>query len=505
LLLAACSTSEARDGATVVLLPRDVQELDPRLTGDAYGHKVSRLLFASLFTIDSQTLSAMPELAESFEQLGPTHYRVRLRPALRFSDGSALDAEDVVATFESVVDPRIGSRYASTYRRIARMRIEDPRTVLFELDGPHATFITDLELPIVRAEDRARAIAALGGPAPIGSGPYVLRERAAGRLELTANPAWYRGQARHTRVRMLVVRDDNTRALRMLAGAGDVAINAIPHLLLPLFEANEAFDVRSAAGAGTTYLGLNLDAPALRDARVRRALALGIDRDALVRTKLAQRARAAQSFLPQGHWAQAGSEALGYDPAQARALLDAAGKRPDADGQRLRIALRCGSDRARISMARAIAAMLADIGVRADLQPTETATLIAALNRGQFELAFMQVPEVIEPHLLSWFFGSDHIPSAKVEGANRWRLRSPALDAALERGRSTTVHEERVAAYTTANRVLHAQLPIIPLWHEDIVAVTRRGVGPLRVSRLGRFDPLAFGDDEHAHLDMTTK
>lgn len=475
-----------------MLLPRDVQELDPRLTGDAYGHKVSRLLFASLFSIDAETLEAVPDLAESFEQLSPAVYRVRLKPGLRFSDGSALDASDVVATFESVVDPALGSRYASTYRRIARMRIEDAQSVTFELTGPHATFITDLELPIVRAEDRTRPLGRLGASQPVGSGPYLLHERVTGRIELRENPRWHAGRARHPRVRMLVVRDDNTRALRMLAGAGDVAINAIPALLLPLFEDEERFEIRAVPGVGTTYLGLNLEAPALSDPRVRRALALAIDRETLVRTKLAARARTAKSFLPPGHWAETVTEALPYDPARAKALLDAAGVRPDAHGERLQLQLRCGSDRARVSIARAIAAMLAAVGVRVELQPTETATLIAALNRGQFELAFLQVPEVIEPHLLSWWFGSDHIPSARVEGANRWRLRSPALDAALERGRSTTVRSERIAAYAAASRVLRQELPIIPLWHEDVVAVTRREVGRLRVSRLGRFDSLAL-------------
>ena len=153
--------------------------------------------------------------------------------------------------------------------------------------------------------------------------------------------------------------------------------------------------------------------------------------------------------------------------------------------------LRCSSDRGRVSIARAIASMLADVGVRVDVRPTETATLLAALNRGQFEAAFMQMPEVVEPHLLSWFFGSDHIPGGGVEGANRWRLRSAELDAALEQGRLTTDRAKRLGAYGTAHRILHEQLPIIPLWHEDVVVVAARRAGELGVSRLGRFEPLA--------------
>jgi peptide/nickel transport system substrate-binding protein len=136
--------------------------------------------------------------------------------------------------------------------------------------------------------------------------------------------------------------------------------------------------------------------------------------------------------------------------------------------------------------------MLGEVGVRVDVRPTETATLIAALNHGQFELAFMQVPEVVEPHLLSWFFGSDHVPEGGVEGANRWRLRSAELDGALERGRLTTDRPTRVVAYRTAHRVLHDELPVIPLWHEDVVVIAAARAENLGVSRLGRFDPLSY-------------
>ena len=103
------------------MLPRDVQEIDPRFSGDAYGHKVSRLLFASLVTIDPQSLEVVPDLAERVDVESPTRYRVVLQPNLRFSDGSILDSADVVATFRGVVAPAFGSRYAQTYRRIQRV------------------------------------------------------------------------------------------------------------------------------------------------------------------------------------------------------------------------------------------------------------------------------------------------------------------------------------------------------------------------------------------------
>jgi peptide/nickel transport system substrate-binding protein len=485
-------TDEGAQSALVVLLPREAQEIDPRFSGDAYGHKVSRLLFASLVTIDPHSLEVVPDLAEHVEVVTPSSYRVRLRAGLRFSDGSALDAQDVAATYRSVVDPKLATRYARTYQRIARVQVVDPLTVVFELDGPHATFLTDLELPILRAEDEHRQIGAIGGAAPIGAGPYVLAHRDAGVIDLAPNRNWHRGRPRHPRVRLLVVRDDNTRALRLLAGAADLALNAIPPLLLPLFEQDSRFTIQRAPGVGTTYLGLNLEADAVRDPRVRRAIAHAIDREALIRAKLDGKARLASGWIVPGHWAHDRDlPQYAYDPARARALLREAERARGARGPLPALTLRCGSDRLRQSIARAIVTMLADVGLMVELRPSEVATLIADLNRGRFELTMLEVPEVVEPHVLTWFFGSESVPGGGREGSNRWRLRNRALDEALERGRASIERSARIAAYVEAQAILARELPVIPLWHQDVVQISAPRARDVRVTRLGRFDPLA--------------
>ena len=478
-----------------VVIPQDPEQLDPRFVADTYGLRLSRLLFASLVRIDPQTLEAVPDLASSVRVVTPTRYVAHLRPDLRFSDGSTLDAADVVATYEGVVSAKLGSRYRSTYERIARVQALDAHTVQFDLREPHAPFMTDLELPIVRAEDAFVHIAGPGMPPPVGAGPYRLVSRAPGRLELATNPHWYAGVPLHPRVRFIVVRDDNTRALRLLARAADLAVSSIPPMLVPLFEAPDAgFDVRTAPGIGTTYIGFNTDAPAVHDARVRRAIAYAIDRALIVQTKLGGRAHLTSSWIPRDHWASAEDlPTYAFDPARAAALLDQAGLvDPDGPGPRprARLVMRTGADRFRVSLARAMAAMLAWVGLEVDVRPSETATLLSDLNRGRFELCLLQMPEVIEPHVLSWFFASDRVPGPGREGANRWRYRNPVLDAAFERGAESTDRADRIAAYRTVQAILARDLPVLPLWQEDVVAVVRHGV-PFTVPRDGRFDPLA--------------
>jgi peptide/nickel transport system substrate-binding protein len=505
LLLGAChsrrSPATLGEDAVVVILPREPEQLDPRFVGDAYGFKVTRLLHASLVRIDPFSLEPLPDLAERVSIESPTTYRVHLRAGLAFSDGTALDADDVVATFHGLVDPRVKSRLMSTFARVKRVSAAGPREVVFELDAPHATFITDLEVPILRAEDALRP----PGPGllPIGAGAYVLAARETGMLLLRPNPRYHGepsgqggpGSAAQPGARpplkLLVIHDDNTRALRMLAGAGDLALNTIPPLLLPLFERPD-FRIQSERGAGTTYIGVNLEHRALSDVRVRRAIAHAIDRERLIAHKLFGRARLASSWIADSHWAYAAdTPRYGYDPVLARALLEQAGFKPGPDGYRLALTLRTSSDRAVISIARALSSMLRDVGIDLEVRPSEGATLLADLARGRFELTYLQSPDVVEPHVLSWFFQSDRIPErGKREGSNRWRLRSPELDRVLELGRANTERAVRIAAYHRAQHLLARDLPVIPLWHDDVVAVTSARLRHFRVPRDARLGTL---------------
>jgi peptide/nickel transport system substrate-binding protein len=487
------SAADREPNALVVMLPRDAEQLDPRFVGDPYGLRVSRLLFASLVTIDPRSLEVIPDLAKSVRVESPTELVVELRSGLRFSDGSVLDADDVVATFEGVVDPALRSRYAHAYRRIAEMRVTDPQTITFVLHEPHATFLTDLELPIVRSEDARRRVATERDPFPVGAGPYRLVARDPGVLELRPNPYWHRGAPTHPNLRLVVIRDDNTRALRMLAGQGDLAIASIPPLLLPMFTSDPQFDTKSAPGISTMYLGFHTGSSKVSDLRVRRAIAHAIDRELLVAAKYHGLARVTDTWVPNGHWAEAeGLPTQPFDPVKARALLDEAGfEDPPGPEPRMRLALRTTSERFRQSVARAIAAMLRDVGIEVDVRPSEAATLVSDLNRGRFEITLLQVPEVIEPHVLSWFFDSSRIPGRQSEGANRWRYANEELDALFELGRTRIDLGERREAYVAVQRVLARDIPVLPLWQPDTVAVVRRGTS-FDVPRDGRFGTLAF-------------
>lgn len=467
---------------TVVLLPAEPLEIDPRHVVDAQGLRVSRLLFAGLVSIDPDTLEPVPELAERIDTSDDGRvYTVTLREGLAFSDGSALDATDVRATFESLVDPEVGSRFADNYARIEHVEAPDARTVVFTLRAPHAPFLTDLEIPIVRSED-ARTHLHLGDEALAGSGPYRRRSVSGLVTELDGRDDWHRGHPAHDRLRLVVIHDENTRALRLLAGAGDVALASIPALLVPMFEGDPRFVVETAEGTGTVYVGMELEHAPLDDVRVRRAIAMAIDRAAIAEGKYEGLATVAESWIPEGHWARDAATTMpAHDVDAARSLLREAGV---PEGQHL--VLRCASDRTRVSTARALAAMLADVGLDVEVRPSETGVLLADLDAGRFDLALMALPELFEPHVMGRFFDSRSIPG-EGGGANRWRLRSAEVDAALDRGVRATDRVARREAYVEVQRVLAQELPVVPLVHERIVVVASARAGIDRAPRDGRY------------------
>lgn len=481
--LAACtSPPSATSDRLLVLIPGEPLEIDPRHVVDAQGLRVSRLLFQGLVSIDSHSLDVRMELAEAVEPSADgITYAVTLRDGLTFSDGSSLDSDDVRATFESVLDQETGSRFADNYSRIARIDTPDGRHVVFTLRAPHAPFLTDLELPIVRRED-ARAHLALTNDL-VSSGPYVVA-RTSGRVyDLDARSDWHRGRAAHPSLRFVVIRDDNTRALRLLAGAGDVAISSLPPLLVPMFADDPHFVVTTAEGTGTVYVGIELEHPPLDDPRVRTALAMAIDRAAIAEGKYDGLASIAETWIPDGHWASDATITVpSFDPERARALLREAGVPEGTE-----LVLRCSSDRTRVSTARAIASMLADVGLLVEVRQSETGILLADLDAGRFDLALMAIPEMLEPHAMARFFDSRSIPGGPAGGANRWRFRSPGLDQALADGVRAVAIPARREAYLRAQRILAAELPVIPLVHERVVVVSSARASLASAPRDGRY------------------
>ena len=482
-----------------MLVTSDPETLDPRYATDAISVRTTRLVHAGLVRLDPDTLAPRPYAAAGWRWLDARTLRVELREEVRFHSGALLRARDVVETLRALASPRVGSRQARVVDAIADVREDGDRAVVIRLARAHATLLTDLEVPILRADQAASP------PAPDGSldglGPYIVSSAVRGEVRLAPASGGVLPRPVH-RLTLRTVHDENTRALRLEVGRSDIALNAISPALLPILARAPGLTVTTRPGANLTYLVVQETRAPLGDARVRRALSLAIDRAMLSAALFEGRAEPATGLIAPTHWAHADLPPLQFDPAAARRALAEAG----ANGARL--TLLTSTDRLRTDVARFIAQEWHDLGPEVVVVPLELGTMIARLNAGDFDLAILQLPEMTEPNVLRVFLHGSSVPP---EGANRGRVHDGVLDALLDAGDAAIDLEVTAGGYpldvaadaatpataaaggASARRMLYRevelrareQMHIVPLWYEDQVAVT----GP----RVRRFVPSAEG------------
>jgi peptide/nickel transport system substrate-binding protein len=494
-VLGGCRPDRPGKGTLVVALDGAPEELDPRLLASAYSFKVSRLVFAALTDDDVPPTAQGPRLglAESIVREDDRTYLVTLRPGLKFHDGHPLTADDVAYTFRSVRDPSVGSRLRKSYERITAIDVVDARRVRFRIDGPHAPFVTDLNLGIVPRHILEPRSGKFGDAPRIGAGPFKVVSWTSDRVVLERHPAYHRGAPPLSQVVFRTLRDDNARVLALVGGSADLTQNSVSPLVLDQVLRWRKLSLQSGPSNLWSYLAVNLREPALADVRVRRALAHALDREKLISAKFGGRARLSSSYLPPGHWAHEPRVATyAHDPARARQLLDEAGLRPGPDGVRLRLVMKTTTSNFQFSLCRAMAAQLAEVGVQLELRRYEFATFFADVKRGNFEIYTAQIPEVAEPDLAHFFFHSSRIPTARDPdaGGNRWAYNVPRMDALLDAGRRELDPARRRTVYSEVQRLLAEDLPVIPLWHVDNVAVLRSEVRDFQVVPSARFGSL---------------
>lgn len=475
-----------RDGARAdgerpieMLVSTDPETLDPRYATDAVAMRTTRLIHAGLVRLDEQTLAPMPYVARKWTWLDPLTLRIDLAGGIRFHSGAKLTANDVVATLKAFGSKEVGSRHARVVEAIGDVTAESELVVVVHLSHPHATLLTDLELPILRASEAASP------PRPEGTldgvGPFKVARREPGEILLEPFDSGPMLPPKHAVV-LRTVHDENARALRMHAGRADLVVNGFSPTLLPALEKAPGVVVSGREGANLTYmLARNTDGP-LADPRVRRALSMAIDRDGIARSLLAGHAQSASTLLPPSHWAYSPAPPLPFDPARARATLAEAGY------PRLRLTLLTSTDRLRGTIARVMAQELAEVGIELTVVPLELGALLARLSAGDFELATLQLPELTEPNVLRVFLHSSSIPP---NGANRARIRDAEVDRLLDEGAATSNADARRVLYAALDGHVRDQALLVPLWHEDQIAVASARANAFRPSAEGRWLGLA--------------
>ena len=473
--LPGCSPKPPIDeGTLVIAFSGAPASIDPRLSTDAYGTQILEMTHASLIRMDAAG-NPVPDLAQRWEQRTPTEIVFRLREGLRFHDGTELSSGDVRYTFAWMMDPANRSPHRAMYETIREIETPDPQTVVFRLSGPFAPFLTGMVRGIVPYGSRASGYAP-----PIGAGPYRVDDfRPDAEIRLSRFEGYYGKAPRIDQVVVKFLPDSNVRFLELKMGSVNFVLNGVDPDLIPAALENNNLVMEEAPGSNASYLGFNLRDPILSDARVRRAIAAAIDREAIIRTLWKGHADPADSILAPGFWAHGdGIPPVRYDPSAAHRLLDLAGHRdPDGNGPlpRFRLTYKTSQNELRRRIATVIQEQLRQVGIAMEILSFEWGTFFSDIRKGNFQLYSLTWVGILDPDIFHYAFHSGQIPP---EGANRGGYRNPELDRLVERGRREPSRVKRKEIYGKVQAILARDLPVLPLWiNRNILVRDRRLAG----------------------------
>lgn len=424
-----------------------------------------------------------PSLAEGWEfSEDGLQLTVRLREDAKWSDGGLVTAEDVRFTWLAQIDADIAWGYASSKESITDVEVVDTRTVRFHFDAP-GTHLADIAPDRILPEHawQTRSFAEWRGDPGwffdhlVTSGPFLLESRTPGReIVLHRNPDHFdSGLPRPERVVLRAAPDSTTLTNQLLAGELDF-VTGISAIDAQRIEGRPGFRLLAYTNRQFTFVAWNTRNPSFRDAATRRALALAIDRQAIVNTIWHGYAKLGVSPIISDVWAHDPNlEPWPHDPAAARAALAEAGW-IDRDGDgilerdgepfRFELASFTGAE-ARWSAMQMIQADLRAVGIDAQPRRLDPNTLIPRLVAQDFDAAAAAF--AIDTSLdFRFAFHSKSIGG----GANYAAYVNPEADRLMDgfatrddplQGREDLHHLQQI---------LHEDQPVLVLWEPQTLA-----------------------------------
>ncbi|WP_376088694.1 ABC transporter substrate-binding protein [Roseomonas sp. CCTCC AB2023176] len=473
-----------------------VTSLDPHYHQLSPNNAVSDMIFDKLVNTDARA-NNVPGLATEWRAVGPTTWEFKLRPGVRFHNGREFTAEDVAFTIGRLPNvPNSPSSYAIYSRPITRIEIVDPLTVRFHTAQPYP--LLPLDMTNVRILNRATNETSTTEDfnavrAAVGTGPYrAVEHRNGDRILFERNDAYWGDRPAFARVNYRMITNDASRTASLLAGDVDV-IDQVPTTDLTKLRADNRVSLSEIVGLRLIFLGLdhlraaNENSPfvtdnegrplgrnPLRDVRVRRALSMAIDREAITSRIMEGAATPASQFLPPGTYSHVPDlPVTRFDPEGARRLLAEAGY-----PQGFRIQLNTPNDRyindSRI--AQAVGQMWTRVGVRTGVEAQTWALFVGRAARAEYS-----------SHLIGWGSNPDGshplrniigtVSSERGWGAsNRGRYSNPEIDALIVESLSELDNEKREQILVRAQRMAAEDVAVIPLHIQTNIWASRRGL-----------------------------
>jgi peptide/nickel transport system substrate-binding protein len=461
--------------------------MDPHFFNGFPAGRAHPMIFEGLTEID-ETLQVRPSLAASWRMVDPTTWEFELRRDVRFHDGTPFTARDIVATFARVPTvPNSPALFTPFIRPVKEVQVLDDHRIRIVTSTPTATLPGDLaRVLVVAARDAAQTTSDFNAGRVNGTGPYRFSTWTnIESLTVQRNEGWWNGRATWGQVTIRTIARDPSRVAALLSGDVD-AVDQVPTADKARLAADQRFRLFSGPAAVVHYIALDstrAESPfasggqppqnPLRDRRVRQALSMAIDRNAITTRLMEGSATPASQFLPS--FIEGTSQNLRptpFDPQRARALLTEAGF-PNG----FRLTLHATTDRypKDEQIAQAIAQMWTRVGVQASVAGVAGQVFFTEATRQTYSAFIAQ-------------YGTNEAgegPRAVVHSfeagrgygnANRTRYSNPRVDALIQAALAEIDPEARKAKLAAAIDAAMEDVAVIPVFHPAWDFAARRGL-----------------------------
>jgi peptide/nickel transport system substrate-binding protein len=490
-----------RAATLVIARPADSVSLDPALASDLESAEVNLLLYDTLVRHRPESGELEPWLARAWEvDDAGTAWTFHLRPGVRFSDGTPVDAEAVAWNFARQVDPHHpfhhGHFVAWDGGTVQLVGVEaiDPLTVRMTLAAPYAPFLATLSRAPLAIVSPAAAVRSRGAaePAAVGSGPFVLEQWVHGeRITLRRNPRYWGPRPSFARLVFEVERDPRQRLVDLESGAVDLSRGVRPDEL-GYVTLHPGLVLQRPPSDNVVYLAFNCGRPPFSDPAVRAAIALAIDKVAIVRAVYQDLAIPAWSPVPPTQWGHY------HDPVE-----------PEADVAAARVALAARAAAGAIdlhrtyhlylpatprpylpdpeALARALRTSLEASGLRVDVVMEPIEAHRADTGAGKHDLAvFGWTGEIDDPDDYLSLLSSGAIGAGWSRNIAFYR--NPVVDELLARARRDGRPAERAQLYVAIQQALARDQPWVPLAHSQSAIAARDELSGIFLGRGGVID-----------------
>src|SRR5216110_3121391 len=484
--LVPAAEAQKRGGTLTIVRPTDPVSLDPNLETTAPGAWVYFNLLEGLLTLD-ETMQIKPVLATSYEVLSPTKVRFKLRPGVKFHDGTPFNAAAVKFTFDRALRGTPPARWASLAGSLAGAEVVDDLTVDIVTREPYGPILRTLAMYCmgIVSPTAVQKMGADFSRAPVGTGPFKFVEwKTNTHVIIERNPDYWGDKALVDRVVFKVVPEEGARMIALQTGDADMVLFPSP-AQLPALRKDPKFTVHETTGIRVVFAGMHAGLPPLDDVRVRQALLHAVDRKAILDNIMEGSAGPALGVLAPGVFGYKDMQLdrlYPFDRAKAKALLAQAGFTPGPDGIMQkggqRLSLSWLSQRGRYpkdgEITEAIQAMFKDVGVEAKVQFLEWGTVFPQLrgnplNHHMFTVGWV-TSNADADYSLYALFHSKQVPPT---GWNTSRYANARVDALVEQARRSLNQTEREKLYGEVQDIIAKEMVWIPIYTTKEIIATR--------------------------------